>query len=263
MLTSGPFFQCEALFLHLYLRRWPHFVEVLSSCCIKALSLFFILRLRPHILHCILRLHPHILYWGFVLIFYFEPLSSYFILRLRPHCFILRLCFSVRGFGRHCCRHLLLCLYYFFGLFAVICVWFCLFVFLCRVTRCQYYLVEFLFTFFTFYVYFLVFNRAIRYFGLHAATLILISGFVISPVLICVDIIVLCLLWCDTVMCFFMLHSPGHIITLSFVVLENLLLIPFCLGDPDWIGQFHRYGHYTQRAFFNFDLLSCSQHAVP
>ena len=117
------------------------FVEVLSSCCIKALSLFFILRLRPHILHCILRLHPHILYWGFVLIFYFEPLSSYFILRLRPHCFILRLCFSVRGFGPHCCRHLLLCLYYFFGLFAVICVWFCLFVFLWRVTRCQYYLV--------------------------------------------------------------------------------------------------------------------------
>ena len=141
MLTSGPFFQCEALFLHLYLRRWPHFVEVLSSCCIKALSLFFILRLRPHILHCILRLHPHILYWGFVLIIYFEPLSSYFILRLRPHCFILRLCFSVRGFGPHCCRHLLLCLYYFFGLFAVICVWFCLFVFLWRVTRCQYYLV--------------------------------------------------------------------------------------------------------------------------
>ena len=141
VLTSGPFFQCEALFLHLYLRRWPHFVEVLSSCCIKALSLFFILRLRPHILHCILRLHPHILYWGFVLIFYFEPLSSYFILRLRPHCFILRLCFSVRGLGPHCCRHLLLCLYYFFGLFAVICVWFCLFVFLCRVTRCQYYLV--------------------------------------------------------------------------------------------------------------------------
>ena len=34
-------------------------------------------------------------------------------------------------------------------------------------------------------------------------------------------------------MCFFMLHSPGHIITLSFVVLGNLLLIPFCLGDPD------------------------------
>ena len=132
VLTSGPFFQCEALFLHMYLRRWPHFVEVLSSCCIKALSLFFILRLRPHILHCILRLHPHTLYWGFVLIFYFEPLSSYFILRL---------CFSVRGFGPHCCRHLLLCLYYFFGLFAVICVWFCLFVLLCRVTRCQYYLV--------------------------------------------------------------------------------------------------------------------------
>ena len=113
---------------------------------IEASSSYFILRLWPRI---ILRLCPHILfwgfvlvlYWGFVLIFYFEALSSYFILRLRPHCFILRLCFSVRGFGSHCCRHLLLCLYYFFGLFAVICVWFCLFVFLCRVTRCQYYLV--------------------------------------------------------------------------------------------------------------------------
>ena len=32
VLTSGPFFQCEALFLHLYLRHCPHFVEVLSSC---------------------------------------------------------------------------------------------------------------------------------------------------------------------------------------------------------------------------------------
>ena len=52
-----------------------------------------------------------------------------------------------------------------------------------------------LFTFFfSFYVYFLVFICAIRYFALHAATLILISGFVGSPVLICVDIIVLCLL---------------------------------------------------------------------
>ena len=47
--------------------------------------------------------------------------------------------------------------------------------------------------FFAFFVYFLVFIRAIRYFGLHAATLILISGFVGSPVLICVDKIVPCL----------------------------------------------------------------------
>ena len=115
VLTSGPFFQCEALFLHLYLRRWPHFVEVLSSCCIKALSLFFILRLHlifyfealawyciealssyfilrpcPHILFWgfvlifYLRLCPHIFCWGFGLAFYFEALSSYFILRLRP-----------------------------------------------------------------------------------------------------------------------------------------------------------------------------------
>ena len=105
VLTSGPFFQCEALFLHLYLRRWPHFVEVLSSCCIKALSLFFILRLRPHILFWGFGL---VLYWGFVLIFYFEASasyfiwgfvlifyieapSSYFILRLCPH--ILLFCF--------------------------------------------------------------------------------------------------------------------------------------------------------------------------
>lgn len=48
--------------------------------------------------------------------------------------------------------------------------------------------------FFAFFVYFLVFIRAIRYFGLHAATLILISGFVGPPVLICVDITVLRLL---------------------------------------------------------------------
>ena len=115
----------------------------------EALTSFVLLRFCPHVVS---RLCPCFLYWGFVLIFYIvfwgfilifytEALSSYFILRLRPHCFILRLCFSVRGFGPHCCRHLLLCLYYFFGLFAVICVWFCLFVFLCRVTRCQYYLV--------------------------------------------------------------------------------------------------------------------------
>ena len=58
-------------------------------------------------------------------------------------------------------------------------------VFLSRVTRRQYYWFEFLFTFFAFFVYFLVFIRAIRYFGLHAATLILISGFVGSPVLMC------------------------------------------------------------------------------
>ena len=122
----------------------------------EALSSSFILRLCPLILFWgfvlmfILRLCPHILYWGFVLIllywgfiliFYFEALSSSFILRLRPQCFILRLCFSVWGFGPHCCRSLLLCLYCLFDLFAVICVWFCLFVFLSRVTRCQYYLV--------------------------------------------------------------------------------------------------------------------------
>ena len=103
-LLLGRFFQCEASFLHLYSRRCPPFVEVLSSCCMKASFSYFILRLPPRIL-----------YWGFVLI--------------RPLCFILRLCSSVWGFGPHCCRPLLLCLYCLFGLFAVICVWFCLFVF--------------------------------------------------------------------------------------------------------------------------------------
>ena len=100
-LLLGRFFQCEALFLHLYSRRCPPFVEVLSSCCMKASFSYFILRLPPRIL-----------YWGFVLI--------------RPLCFILRLCSSVWGFGPHCCRPLLLCLYCLFDLFAVICVWFCL-----------------------------------------------------------------------------------------------------------------------------------------
>ena len=159
-------FDIEASSSYFIWRLWPRIILRLCPHILfwgfglvfyfEASSSYFILRLRPHILfwgfvlifyiealslYFILRLRPHILYWGFVLIFYFEALSSYFILRLRPHCFILRLCFSVRGFGPHCCRHLLLCLYYFFGLFAVICVWFCLFVFLCRVTRCQYYLV--------------------------------------------------------------------------------------------------------------------------
>ena len=55
VLTSGPFFQCEALFLHLYLKRCPRFVEVLFM-----------------------------LYQGFVLVFYIEASSSYFILRLWP-----------------------------------------------------------------------------------------------------------------------------------------------------------------------------------
>ena len=90
VLTSGPFFQGEILFFHLYLRRCPHFVEALSTCCIKALSLFLLLRLRPHILFWGFVL---LLYWGFFLIFYFEASasfffkasSSYFILRLCPH----------------------------------------------------------------------------------------------------------------------------------------------------------------------------------
>ena len=87
VLTSGPFFQCEDLFLLLYLRRCFHFVEVLSSYCIKALSLFFILRPRPHIWFWGFVLE---LYWGFVLIFYFEASSSYYIEALSSY-FILRL----------------------------------------------------------------------------------------------------------------------------------------------------------------------------
>ena len=123
------------------------YIEASSSYFILRLWPRIILRLCPHILFWgfglvfYLRLRPHILYWGFVLIFYFEALSSCFILRLRPHCFILRLCSSVWGFGPHCCRPLLLCLYCLFDLFAVICVWFCLFVFLSWVTRWKYYLV--------------------------------------------------------------------------------------------------------------------------
>ena len=56
------------------------------------------------------------------------------------------------------------------------------------------FLLNFYSHFVAFFVYFLVFIRAIRYFGLRAATLILISGFVGPPVLICVDITVLRLL---------------------------------------------------------------------
>ena len=127
----------------------------------EASASYFILRLRPHILYWgfvlifyfealssyfILRLRPHILYWalssyfiwGFVLIFCIEALSSYFSLRLCPHIlyggfilivFYLRLCSSVWDFGPHCCRPLLLSLYCLFGWFAVVCVWFCLFLF--------------------------------------------------------------------------------------------------------------------------------------
>ena len=49
-----------------------------------------------------------------------------------------------------------------------------------------------------------------------------------SPVLICVDIIVPCLLRGDKRL---MLRSPHHIITFNFdVLLTNLLLIHFVLG---------------------------------
>ena len=113
----------------------------------------------------ILRFHPYVFFLCFALIFYIEALSSYLILRLRPHCYILRLCSSVWGFGLHCCWPLLLCLnlYCFFGLFVVICVWFCLFVFLSWVTRFKYYL-AWIFIHFFLYIFLmsicLVFNRA-------------------------------------------------------------------------------------------------------
>ena len=67
----------------------PLVFEALSSCCIKALSLFSIMSLRPHIIlrlcphiceasssYFILRLHSHILFGVFVLIFAIEALSS-------------------------------------------------------------------------------------------------------------------------------------------------------------------------------------------
>ena len=55
---------------------------------------------------------------------------------------------------------------------------------------------EFTILIFSFYANFLFFNCVIHYFGLqvHAARLILSLVFVGSPVLICVDIIVPCLL---------------------------------------------------------------------
>ena len=40
--------------------------------------------------------------------------------------------------------------------------------------------------------------------------------------------------YCDgnSIMCCFMLHSPRHIIALSFVVLEEFTVKSFSLGDP-------------------------------
>ena len=112
-------FYIEALSSYFILRLRPHilFSGLVLIFYFGASASYFILRLYPHFIS---RLRPHILYWDFVLMI---------DLRLRPHCYILRLCSSVWGFGRHCCRPLLLCLYCLFGLFAVICVWFCLFVF--------------------------------------------------------------------------------------------------------------------------------------
>ena len=108
----GAIFQYEALFVHLHLRRCPRFAELLSSCCIKAFSSYYILRCS------------HILFWGFVLIFYTEASSSYFILTLRPRILYWdyvplfeALVLVVVG---PCC----FCLYCLYGLSAVICVWF-------------------------------------------------------------------------------------------------------------------------------------------
>ena len=41
--------------------------------------------------------------------------------------------------------------------------------------------------------------------------------------------------WVVHIMCCFMLHSPRHIIALSFVVFEEFTVRSFCLGDPGWL----------------------------
>ena len=41
--------------------------------------------------------------------------------------------------------------------------------------------------------------------------------------------------WVVDIMCCFMLHSPRHIIALSFVVFEEFTVRSFCLGDPGWL----------------------------
>ena len=149
VLTSGPFFQCEALFLHLYLRHCPHGVSRLCPC----FSYWgFVLILYWGFVLIFVRLHPCILFWGFILIFYFEALSSYlwgfilvfyfeasfsyFILRLCPHiCYRgFVLIFDLRFHPHGYILRLFLSL-------RLICVWFCLFVFLSGVIRCKYYLV--------------------------------------------------------------------------------------------------------------------------
>ena len=131
-------------------------VRLCSSTCIWGVDLI-LLRFCPHVVS---RLCPCFLYWGFVLIFYIvfwgfilifytEALSSYSILSLCPHIlywgFVLivlywgyvsqfeALVLIVVGTCYFVCTTSLVCLQW--------CVWFCLFVFLCRVTRCQYYLV--------------------------------------------------------------------------------------------------------------------------
>ena len=165
----GLVFYIEALSSYFILRLRPHilywgFVLILFwgfglVFYFEASSSYFIFRLCPHILfeasasYFVLSLCLHILFWGFVLIFCIEALSPYFSLRRCPPIlygsfiltvfffYYLRLCSSVWGFGPPSCRPLLLCLYCLFGLFTVICVWFCLFLFLCRITRWQYHLV--------------------------------------------------------------------------------------------------------------------------
>ena len=41
--------------------------------------------------------------------------------------------------------------------------------------------------------------------------------------------------WVEHTVCCFMLHSPRHIIALSFVVFEEFTVRSFCLGDPGWL----------------------------
>ena len=132
-------------------------VRLCSSTCIWGVDLI-LLRFCPHVVS---RLCPCFLYWGFVLIFYIvfwgfilifytEALSSYSILSLCPHIlywgFVLivlywgyvsqfeALVLIVLGTCYFVCTTSLVCLQWY------VCGSVCLY-FLCRVTRCQYYLV--------------------------------------------------------------------------------------------------------------------------
>ena len=108
------------------------------------------------------------------------------------------------------------------------------FVFVSRVTDANIIWLNLPFSFFTFYVNSLFFDRAIRYFGLqvHAARLISALVFCCLP---CFDL-------CGHYSPMFVvrgqntyasLSSPRHIITFNFVVLfEEFTVNSVCFGDP-------------------------------